>query len=184
VEALTGAVILGTVIFAARGELHSLVDVPAKPAPAPPAPGGHLAVLQQFFDRHNGLKLTINGDHVNPSGAQCVNLVNVWCQWIGIELFPGDAGDFEYDFHPDCEWIPNTPTNFPYPGDFPVWAKSRALPAGHVGVALWADKDQLHSFDQNWPLGSACHEQVHNYVGVAGWMHPRKLPRPPLVPAW
>ena len=108
----------------------------------------------------------------NPYGAQCVELCNAWCDWWHIERFPGNASDFEFDSHPDCDWIPNTPTNIPMIGDIVVWGKSGALPFGHVGIFDYGDVNTLTTFDQNWPFNTPAHLQKHSYVGVRGWLRP------------
>lgn len=137
-----------------------------------------LMSLAEFVGHYSGLHVNNDGSYgPNPYGAQCVNLPNVWMQNIGAEQFPGNAGSFEYDSHPDCDWIPNTPTNYPMPGDVVVWAASSAagLPYGHVDVAeQGAGVNNFTGFDQNWPLGSPCHSQWHNYNDVAGFLRPRK----------
>jgi hypothetical protein len=131
------------------------------------------------------------GQYVDLDGAygpQCVDLADLWCRNLGIETFPGNAGDFEFDSHPDCDWVANTPTGVPPAGSIVVWAKSSywGLPYGHVGVGaqgpklasglyIAGDPNSFTSFDQNWPLGSAPHRQAHSYNDVAGWLVPRRF---------
>lgn len=121
----------------------------------------------------------------NPYGAQCVEIVQDWCDILGIERFPGNAADFEFDAHPDCIWTPNTPTNVPPVGSIVVWGKSPTLPFGHVSVSGVADTLKFTGFGQNWPLGSAAHQQAHTYGGVRGWLTPilsHVKYRPPVDP--
>jgi hypothetical protein len=119
---------------------------------------------------------------LNGYGYQCTSLVNLWCIALGIELFPGNAGDFVYDAHPDCEWIPLGPNKWPNAGDIPTWGKTAILPFGHVSIAAWGNAQQFASLDQNWPLGSHIHHELHDYRGVIGWLHPRILDAPPVDP--
>lgn len=137
-----------------------------------------LLSFAQFVGHYSGLYIYSDGSMgANPYGAQCVNLPNVWMQNIGAEQFPGNAATFEFDSHPDCDWIPNTPTNYPMPGDIVVWAASSAagLPYGHVDLGLQgANVNNFTGFDQNWPLNSPCHSEWHNYNDVAGFLRPRK----------
>lgn len=137
-----------------------------------------LMTLAQFVGRYMGTKLPDDGTMgPNPYGAQCVDLPNEWCVNLGIEQFPGNASSFEFDSHPDCDYIPNTPTSVPMPGDIVVWAASSAagLPYGHVDIALkGASVNNFTGFDQNWPLNSPCHAEWHTYNDVAGYLRPRR----------
>lgn len=134
------------------------------------------AMVGFFVRRHLGLYVTDDGSlGPNPAGAQCVNWPNLWCEHLGIELLPGDAGTFIYDNHPDCDWVANEPMNCPERGAIVVWGESALLPFGHVDVCVWSTVYELCGSDQNWPEGSPVHIQMHNYSGVAGWLMPRKL---------
>ena len=44
---------------------------------------------------------------------------------------------------------------------------------GHVAVFLEGDNKKFKSFDQNYPVGSACHIQDHDYKAVMGWLRPK-----------
>jgi hypothetical protein len=165
------------------------LSVPIKPMPIPPggtppvgvtpdpSPGGetppplNLRALAyaHLVGKYNGQFVNVDR---NPYGAQCVEIVQAWCDILGIERFPGNAADFQFDAHPDCDWIANSPTNFPEIGSIVVFHKSANLPFGHVGVSGVADSMRFTSFDQNWPLGSPAHQQGHTYNGVAGWLTP------------
>lgn len=137
-----------------------------------------LLSLTQFVGHYGGLYINSDGTlGPNPYGAQCVNLPNTWMANIGADQFPGNAASFEYDSHPDCDWIANTPANFPFPGDVVVWAanSNAGLPYGHVDMGLQgANVNNFTGFDQNWPLNSPCHSVWHNYNDVAGFLRCRK----------
>lgn len=144
-----------------------------------------MITLSQFFVEWNGKQLDNDGNMgTNPYGAQCVNVPNEWCRELGIEEFPGDAATFEYDSHPDCEWVMNTVAGVPLPGDIVVWRAGGILnlPFGHVDVFLDGNDTTFDGMDQNWPLGSAVHRQNHDYTDVAGWLHPRVLDQAPVQP--
>ncbi len=134
------------------------------------------AKVHRFVDKWNG-RFEIDDGVLGPNayGAQCVNLANQFASYLRIEPFPGNAGTFMFDSHPDCTWIPNQPENRPHPGDIVIWGISGELPFGHVAVCVWSTVNTLVSFDQNWPTGSPCHKQGHNYDGIAGWLHAHKL---------
>jgi len=141
--------------------------------------------LSEFVQEWNGKLISVDGAlGPDPYGAQCVCVVNEWCKEIGVEAFAGNAADFEFDSHPDCEWIGNTSANYPLPGDIVVWARSPSLPYGHVAIAeAGATINGFSAFTQNWPYGSACHSQAYTYAGVAGWLHPNVL-TPPAPAEW
>jgi CHAP domain len=146
--------------------------------------------VAQFCAVHNKQFIYDDGQYgPNPYGAQCVNVANAWCQNLGIEGFPGNAANFEFDSHPDCDWIPQAQGQVPLPGDIIVWKANGPyykLPNGHVALKddTAAGYNTFYSFDQNWPLGSPCHQQGHTYNDVAGWLRPRILhpPAPAPVP--
>jgi hypothetical protein len=68
----------------------------------------------------------------------------------------------------------NRPDNWPNDGDIVFWGYYPFVTgwAGHVGINVGngANLNNFISFDQNYPTGSACHRQVHNYKGVLGWL--------------
>lgn len=60
----------------------------------------NLITVQQFATKWTGVG--VNPDH-DPDGFQCVELANEWCIQIGIEELGGNAVDFAFDPHPDCD---------------------------------------------------------------------------------
>ena len=137
--------------------------------------------LDEFIQEWNGKFISEDGSLGNdPYGAQCVCVCNEWCKELGIEPFPGNAANFEFDSHPDCDWVDNTPTNAPPEGAIVVWRATPALPYGHVDIAqAGATSQSFNGFDQNWPYGAACHSQHHDYGGVAGWLVPHVIEHAP-----
>lgn len=129
-------------------------------------------------------KNTYNGQFVERGGSagaknQCVDLANAYINevlghpvvlWTNAEDFPVKCMDF-------CDWIPNTPTGVPEKGDIVIWDFAKD-DVGHIAIFLSGNARSFTSFDQNWPLGSKCHEQTHTYGklndGVIGWLRPHK----------
>ena len=68
--------------------------------------------------------------------------------------------------------IANTPTGVPQKGDIVIWGQGVG-PYGHIAVFYQGDAMKFTSFDQNWPVGTVCHFQPHNYTGVLGWFRPK-----------
>jgi len=72
--------------------------------------------------------------------------------------------------------IRNTALNAPKNGDIVWWGFYPGVTglAGHVAICVGdgANVNNFISFDQNYPTGSSCHRQLHNYKGVLGWWHP------------
>ncbi len=100
---------------------------------------------------------------------QCVDLANAYIrdvlglliiEWTNAVDFPTKAGD-------NYEFIKNTLTNIPKEGDIIIWKPS----PGHIAIFIEGNVDKFKSFDQNFPIGSACHVQDHTYQNVVGWLH-------------
>lgn len=122
--------------------------------------------LQQFIEKWNGKYCEIGGP---TAQNQCVDLCNAYINevlgqpmilWTDAKDFPSKAGE-------KYEYILNGPTNFPQEGDIVVWSGTW----GHVAIALnQINQNSFVSFDQNYPTGSPCHAQFHNYSSVTGWL--------------
>ena len=136
-------------------------------------------IVSRFVDRWDGIRLTRNGNlGPNPNGAQCVNVANQWCAHLDIEPFYGNADTFWTDPSPDCQKIANVPGNAPHRGDIVVFDPTPdglIGPAGHVDVCIWATLSDFLGLDQNYPDGTAIHQQSHIYDGVVGWLRPKCL---------
>ena len=130
--------------------------------------------FDEFRNRYNGKYLEVAG---SPNAKnQCVDLANGYIrdvlghaiiEWTNAEDFPAKCMDF-------CDWIPNTPKGVPEKGDIVIWDFSTDE-YGHIAVFISGNTRSFVSFDQNWPVGSPCHEQTHNYNNVIGWLHPREV---------
>ncbi|HXM57949.1 MAG TPA: CHAP domain-containing protein [Candidatus Dormibacteraeota bacterium] len=139
--------------------------------------------LQEFIAANDGRCLDVDGFPPDQP-CQCVDVTKAWMQARGHAPIIGNAVNW-WDRSPEgYEKIANGPTNSPSPGDIVVWGLAIG-PFGHVAVAVEGDADRFTSFDQNWPLGSSCHRQGHNYNGVLGWFHEKDGggPRPFTVEA-
>jgi len=125
--------------------------------------------IQEFFASFN--EQGIDFDHAY--GFQCMDLAEEYNRdVVGAPRLWGNAIDVWTNF-PASRYtrIGNTPDNFPNEGDLILW-NTNVGRFGHIAVCQTADPNSLTSFDQNWPLGSVCHFQWHNYDNVLGWLRP------------
>jgi hypothetical protein len=124
----------------------------------------------EFFAAYDGKGVDFDGYY----GDQCVDLAQFYERdVIGGPPFTGNACDI-WTTYPQSYYteVTNTPTNVPILGDVLIW--SGALNGGYGHIAIFSRGDALDfmSFDQNWPEGSPCHFQEHDYSYVLGWLHP------------
>ena len=129
--------------------------------------------FDQMLSEHNGQLWEVE-DPTNRD--QCFDLALGWCDYLGIPreairhlnasqiwTQPLDVTLQHFDY------IPNTPSGTPQKGDIVVFGGV----VGHVSVANGeGDNNTFTSFDQNFPLGSSCHLQNHDYKNVLGWLRP------------
>lgn len=127
--------------------------------------------IEDFFKKYNNQLLDDDGYY----GGQCMDVYQRYTKEVLKlqEIRVPAAADVWTNFPDGYEQIVNTPTNNPQEGDVVIWGKSDSLPYGHIAVCSTGDKDSFTSFDQNWPLGSSCHYQTHNYLDVVGWLRPK-----------
>jgi len=135
-----------------------------------------------FFAEWDGKGIDFDGYY----GFQCVDLFHQYDkECVGGRVIAGNAVDLfnNYD-HDHYYQILNSPTNCPIKGDVVIWGQGLG-PYGHIAVAKDGDANSFTSFDQNFPLGSLCHFQPHNYKNVLGWLRPGKEPvaQPEPIPA-
>jgi hypothetical protein len=133
-------------------------------------------VIQEFVNTWNGKPCEVE-DASNRD--QCMDLAFAWLDRLGVprhtirNLYAYQAyTNFRGDAY--FERIANTPDGVPLPGDLVVWDTSVGV-AGHIAIFVSGNAHTFTSFDQNWPSGSKCHLQSHNYNGVIGWLRPRAL---------
>lgn len=124
---------------------------------------------QELYNQYNGQKGVGN----TPQNlGQCVGLVEVFIRGNGLDQVWGDAKDL-YANAPEDSFlkIPNTPTAIPQQGDIIIWSGDYNGGAGHTGIATGkGDVNTFDCFEQNDPLGSACHVKTYNYAYVTGWL--------------
>lgn len=130
--------------------------------------------IDQFITTYDGTYL----DFDHQFGNQCVDLVATYCvQVLGHEPYYANAADWWYNYD-NKNWytkIPNSPAAVPQKGDIVIWDHSSpgSGGAGHIDVWLSGDINGFIGFDQNWPVGSVCHRQGHNYNYIVGWLRPK-----------
>ena len=130
--------------------------------------------VQEFFDKYNGKEIDYDGFY----GNQCMDLAEQYNkEVIGAPRLTGDAyqvwENYPIDFY---ERILNTPEGVPQEGDLIIWNKNVGGGFGHIAISTGNEADatsMFESFDQNWPIGSLCHFQRHDYKNVVGWLHPK-----------
>lgn len=139
----------------------------------------------QFMDKWRWSKADYDGVY----GAQCVDLFNYYNRdVVGAPFYWCDGAADLWNNIPIghfYERIENTPDGVPQPGDVVIWRANGKLtgPAGHVAIATGrGDINNFQSFDENWPLGSAAHEQWHTYDDVIGWFRPIDQSPAPVTP--
>ena len=128
----------------------------------------------EFFTKYNYKPIDFDGAY----GYQCVDLYRQYVKEVlGFPQAPpvtGAAGLWSNYDPKYYERISNTPTAIPKKGDILIWNTSAGGGYGHVAIANTANLFSLVSFDQNWPVGSYCHMQGHNYFGgLVGWLRPK-----------
>src|SRR5712692_4234943 len=133
-----------------------------------------MSTIDDFIAQSEGRCLDL--DHMY--GCQCVDLADAWAIALGQPLPPVmGAKDFAGNNYAGWQWLPNSLTNAPVPGDLVVW-DSGIGPYGHVALCIGpADANTFTSLDQNWngsnaAAGSPAARVTHNYFAVAGWLHP------------
>ncbi len=128
-----------------------------------------------FIGKWNDRGIDFDGAY----GDQCMDLMHQYCvEVLGIPdgrvLAAPAAKDVYLNFdkmvgREKFEKIANTPTGVPQKGDIILWGTGIG-PYGHVAIFLDGDATKFRSFDQNFPTGSKCHLQTHDYKGVLGWL--------------
>jgi len=131
--------------------------------------------LAQFFQKYNKKYL----DYDNSEGFQCVDVIKAYFQEVlDMPPFKGNAIDYWTDI-PGFQRVKNSWFAAPDPGDIVVW-NTKVNPHGHVAICNWSRLFDFGAFEQNYPVGSPCHFQDHNYKNVIGWLKPPSEPKTPL----
>jgi CHAP domain len=126
--------------------------------------------LASFVVQYQG-RVGVGDTPVNR--GQCVGLVAVWCDALGLPHIWGNAKDLLADAPASSyKVIANTPENFPAPGDIVVWGDTWGNGYGHTAIIVTATVMDFTAFEQNDPDGSVPHLKVYTYAGVKGWLRP------------
>jgi len=125
--------------------------------------------IQDFFDKYNGKGIDYDGYY----GFQCVDLYRQYCkECLELPQSPPTAGAvniWNSYLTKYFDRISNQPNNAPIMGDIIIWGTGVGQ-FGHIAICSSATVMNFVSFDQNWPVGSLCHLQNHNYKYVLGWL--------------
>lgn len=134
--------------------------------------------LTDFIAKWNGKGI----DFDKAYGDQCMDLMHQYVvEVLGLSdgriLAAPAAKDVYLNFstifgNQYFDRIANTPTGVPQKGDIILWGTGLG-PYGHVAIFRDGDINKFFSFDQNFPTGSKCHIQQHDYKGVLGWLRPK-----------
>lgn len=130
--------------------------------------------VSEFFTKYNGRPIDFDGYY----GNQCMDLYNQYNkEVVGAPrvIAPLAHEVWTKNLYPTNFYtkIANTPNGIPQKGDIVIWSKYANGGPGHIAVYYDGDVMQFRSFDQNWPTGSYCHFQPHNYNYVLGWLRPK-----------
>jgi len=126
--------------------------------------------VSEFVNKWNGKKI----DFDKVYGAQCVDVCKQWESENGWKITHGNANATRYNADGvNYTYIFNKPWNAPRVGDIIELAYGGY---GHVGVVISANVWSVQVFEQNAPIGSACHTRSYNYISprVVGWLRSLK----------
>ena len=131
--------------------------------------------LDQFIKDNEGKGLDFDGSF----GFQCMDLAQFYNRdSIKAPRFFGNAIN-QWTNYPREAYgrVPYKAGKVPAKGDIVIWG-SGVGQFGHIAIAVSSTLNEFVSFDQNWPLGSRCHKQKHNFAGVLGWLEQIVVPVP------
>lgn len=126
--------------------------------------------FSQFKSKHRGKFVEYHSFDPRAKN-QCVDLVNQY--FVDVLQVPAIIGtnavDFPKKIAPPVEIVEETPTTVPEVGWVVVFKQYGSLygSPGHIGVVdEKTDINNLYVFEQNYPTGSPCVTNRHNYRGV------------------
>jgi len=133
---------------------------------------------QELFIKYNGKHLDVDGVY----GPQCVDIIKAYFQEVlDVPVFQGNAIDYWTNPPLGFEKISKGLFNRPNPGDIIIWDTDYNQ-YGHIAVCNWSRFLDLGVFEQNNPVGSPCHFNIHKYNNIIGWLRPTLKPVLPKVP--
>ena len=129
--------------------------------------------LEQFVEKYNNKKVDFDGAY----GGQCVDLYRQYVkECLNFPQSPSVVGAKDiWDSYLTSYFTRynNSPTAVPKKGDIIIWG-TKLGEFGHIAIFLDGTVTKFNSFDQNYPVGSACHIQSHTYTGVLGWLRAKE----------
>lgn len=116
-------------------------------------------------------------------GAQCVDLIAFYLQYMGIEWLGASAAKDIYKWD-DKRFSKH---DKPEPGDIAVWGEKVGSGYGHCAIVLEVSGSRFKSVDQNYinfslDRGSAGAIIEHGQDNVLGFVRPKFNPEPEAVP--
>lgn len=138
-----------------------------------------MITLDQFIKKNNGRFV----DYDRAFGYQCVDLMREYIiECLGLapyKVIPpvNYAKNAFYNYTGNVfNKIWNGRTNYPKKGDIIFWKTYPFVTgiAGHVGIVVSADVNNIIVFNQNYPTRNPCLLRRFNYRGVIGWLSPKK----------
>ncbi len=126
--------------------------------------------LDQFIESNTDKRI---GDTPENTG-QCVGVVEDWTDLLGLPHTWGNADDLYANADPRYfQKLENTPPFVPQAGDIAVFSSQFNGTVGHCGVCTGVgDEQSFEMFEQNDPIGSACHKANYKYDYIIGFLRP------------
>lgn len=127
-------------------------------------------ILQQFITTYTN-KAGVGDTSQNV--GQCVGLIEVWTDSLGLAHTWGDAKDLPS--MADRSVFDVFTSGVPLPGDIFCFDATYGAGRGHTGIVVSADTKFVTLFEQNDPEGSTPHLKQYTYAHAIGWLHPKNL---------
>lgn len=105
--------------------------------------------------------------------GQCVGLVCVWVDELGLDHIWGNAKDLWKNYNPNqFDFVLNTADAYPIAGDIIVWNENMGGGFGHTAIATGKNNgDAFEVLEQNNPTGAGVRLHTYrNYANVIGWL--------------
>jgi hypothetical protein len=118
--------------------------------------------FQKFLETWNGKYCEVAGS-ANAKN-QCVDLANAYLRDVLGQPIVEWTNAVDFPSKLNWDWIT---IGLPSEGDLMIFNGV----VGHISIFIEGDMNSFRSFDQNYPIGSPCHVQNHNYKNVKGWLH-------------
>ncbi len=135
-----------------------------------------MSQLQDFINQYTNQP---NVGDTPENTNECVGLIEVWTDYLGLTHTWGNAKDLLANANRDAfEVIYNTPDGVPSPGDIFCFDGNYGGGVGHTGVVVTADVNTVTLFQQNDPTNSNPYQKTYTYNHAIGWMHPKVLDAP------